>query len=487
MVEDIQGAINPIIQAMIASANLQKQGQQQDIEKERNKQEADARKEQLKQSQQILENMHTHMTAEDEANAMHAQANMLSTKASVAHTLQSMHGQGGVPDPMAVLGAMTPILSHALGGGGQIPQQQPIAPSQPQQAQPAPDQNSDQTPQQLPIAQNAPAPVAAPQADPNSIWGPGLSERNKMEAEAVGLKAKAEAEGKFPTEQVLANTQFTHQKTLQDARIESEEKVAAAGRTSQEKIAQLSRSSQYGIAQLEAKTSLQAVGMDPTTNQGMVSSLVRGGLTGDIKLNPANPIERLAYDNIQQIGGRTVDPKEIDALKQSQQLLPLFDKLESFANTLPDSRSGAFVTGHILGAKATLGISSKMQNDLNVINSQAMNVGRAVEGIQGRPLAVQLKLDLDSLASGAIPKEDALSRIQNLRDLYVNKQNNTIFGGMSPIQQEIIKQKYGIQPLASQNQGQAQPDWLRIAPQKNPNGKSLDPTTSLTEGHPVYK
>ena len=69
MVEDIQGAINPIIQAMIASANLQKQGQQQDIEKERNKQEADARKEQLKQSQQILENMHTHMTAEDEANA----------------------------------------------------------------------------------------------------------------------------------------------------------------------------------------------------------------------------------------------------------------------------------------------------------------------------------------------------------------------------------------------------------------------------------
>src|ERR1039458_7366605 len=154
MVEDIQGAINPIIQAMIATANLQKQGQQQDIEKERNKQEADARKEQLKQSQQILENMHTHMTAEDEANAMHAQANMLSTKASVAHTLQSLHGQSGVPDPAAVLNAMTPMLSHALGGGGQIPQQMPIAPSQPQQTQPAPDQNSDQTPQQLPVAKN---------------------------------------------------------------------------------------------------------------------------------------------------------------------------------------------------------------------------------------------------------------------------------------------------------------------------------------------
>jgi len=58
-----------------------------------------------------------------------------------------------------------------------------------------------------------------------------------------------------------------------------------------------------------------------------------------------------------------------------------------------------------------------------------MNVGKAVEGIGGRPLATQMKLDLDALASGSISREDAISRINNLRDLYVNKQDNGIFSG----------------------------------------------------------
>jgi hypothetical protein len=450
MVEDIQGAINPIIQAMIATANLQKQGQQQEIDKDRIKQEADAKKEQLKQSQQILENMHAHMTAEDEANAMHAQANMLSTKASVAHTLQSMHGQGGVPDPMAVLGAMTPMLSHALGGGGQIPQAQPIAPSQPQQAQPAPDQNSDQIPQQLPIAQNAPA--AAPPQTSDSIWGPGLSERNKMEAEAAGLKAKAEAEGKLPSEQTLAGTAFQNQTALQKSRLESEEKVAALGRTSQEKIAGMSRGTQMAVAQMEAKTRLQVAGMGGDEgSQNLVHSLALGGATGEIKLNPANPLERLAYSQLQQAGGQDVDTKQIQAAKESQKMLPLLTKLEDYAKDLPDTVSGAFVQGHVTGAKNALGISSDLQNKINIINSQAMVVGKAVEGLSGRPLSTQLKLDLDTLASPGITKSMMLDRINNLRENYVNNQMNVVFSGMPDWQKELNMKKWGIQPVATKS------------------------------------
>src|ERR1035437_1861271 len=112
MIEDIAQNVNPIIQAMIATANLQKQGAQQDIEKERNKNEVAARQEQLKQSQQILENSHAHMTAEDEARRLETQASLLRSKADVTHTLQNLH-QSGMPDPMAVLDSFSPILSHA--------------------------------------------------------------------------------------------------------------------------------------------------------------------------------------------------------------------------------------------------------------------------------------------------------------------------------------------------------------------------------------
>src|ERR1035441_1329345 len=363
-----------------------------------------------------------------------------------------MHGQSCVPDPMAVLGAMTPMLSRALGGGGQIPQAQPIAPSQPQQAQPAPDQNSDQIPQQLPIAQNAPAPAAAPPQTSDSIWGPGLSERNKMEAEAAGLKAKAEAEGKFPTEQALGTQKFGYESNMQNARLASDEKIAGLQRISQEKIAGMSRGTQMALGQLEAKTRLQVAGMGGGEgDQSRVNALTMGGLTGEIKLNPASPLEGIAYSRIQQSGGQLVDQKEVLAAKEAQKMLPLLTKLEDYAKDLPDTVSGAFVQGHVTSAKNALGISSDLQNKINIINSQAMVVGKAVEGLSGRPLSTQLRLDLDTLASPGITKSQMLDRINNLRENYVNNQTNVVFAGMPDWQKELNTKKWGIQPVATQS------------------------------------
>src|ERR1035437_1756753 len=85
MLEDAAQAYNPIIQAMIATANLQKQGQQQDIEKERNKQLADQSKASLAAETKRIENEHEHQLATidlaGKAHSLAAEAQHLQTAA----------------------------------------------------------------------------------------------------------------------------------------------------------------------------------------------------------------------------------------------------------------------------------------------------------------------------------------------------------------------------------------------------------------------
>jgi hypothetical protein len=482
MIEDIQGAINPIIQAMIATANLQKQGQQQDIEKERNKQEADARKEQLKQATVAMGYQHEHNLAQIAVQQKLAEAEVESRHASSMLAHQQFVHAGG--DYRSVLGKnaleqIAPGLNDAI-QGGTVPQMMVTQPQQPQQEEPQGMSDAAGFQQNQPTAQTPPTqPLANPYGSADEVAA--------IQAKAAGLKAKAEAEGKLPSEQTLAGTAFQNQTALQKSRLDSEEKVAGLQRGTQMSIAKMSQGTQMSIAQMEAKTRLQVAGMGGDEgSQNLVHSLALGGATGEIKLNPANPLERLAYSQLQQAGGQDVDNKQVLAAKESQKMLPLLTKLEDYAKNLPDTVGGAFVQGHVTGAKNALGISSDLQNKINIINSQAMVVGKAVEGLSGRPLSTQLKLDLDTLSSPGITKSMMLDRINNLRENYVNNQQNVIFSGMPSWQKELITKKYGIQPVATQSP-QTQPDWLKIAPQKTPAGKVLDPTTSLSEGHPVYK
>jgi hypothetical protein len=212
-----------------------------------------------------------------------------------------------------------------------------------------------------------------------------------------------------------------------------------------------------------------------------------GALTGDYKLNPSvNPLERVVYDHVQQSGAHLVDPKEALGLREAQKLVPLFDKLETFAKELPTSTSGAWAQGHTVGLANTLGIPTDLQNKINIINSQAMNVGKATEGITGRPLAQQMKLDLDSLATPGITRPQFVDRINNLRQNYINNQDNVFFSGMPTFQKELIKQKYGLVPIGAQS-SQTTPQWLRDAPKKSKIGGTLDEAASVTQGQPIYK
>jgi hypothetical protein len=459
MLEDAAQSYNPIIQAMIATANLQKQGQQQDIEKERNKQLADQAKQSLAAETKRIENEHEHQLATID---LAGKAHSLAAEAQHMQTAAMLRDLAAKGVDVGKLG-----LSGLFNGGqtmGANPKDQANTPPHvlPQNATPV----LGSTPiQQQPQTQ-------AP--DISSIF-PGAAAEAARVRGLAGAQAGGAAEGELPFQQQLAKTKFENEQalgtqkfgfesTLQGARIASEEKVAAAHINSAETIAKLSRSSQERISAATNATHLQAMGMDPNTNKGMVQSMYLGALTGDYKLNPSvNPLERVVYDHVQQSGAHLVDPKEALGLREAQKLVPLFDKLDAFAKQFPTSTSGAWAQGHTVGLANTLGIPTDLQNKINIINSQAMNVGKATEGITGRPLAQQMKLDLDSLATPGITKSQFQDRINNLRQNYVNNQDNVFFSGMPSFQKELIKQKYGLVPIAAQSPQGGQKNYERTA------------------------
>src|ERR1035437_696229 len=486
MLEDAAQSYNPIIQAMIATANLQKQGQQQDIEKERNKQLAEQSKASLAAETKRIENEHEHQLATIDlmakAHSLAAEAQSMQT----ASMLRDLHAKGVDVGKLGLSGLFTGGLTHGANPKDQLNTPPGVLP---QGA--APISNA------TPVAGFTPVQSQGQTPDFASAF-PGPAEEAARVRSLAGAQAGGAAEGELPFQQQLARTKFENEQTLQnarlaaeqklsDSRLEVEQKLANLHINSAETIAKLSRSSQERMTAATNQTHLQAMGMDPNTNRGMVQSMYLGALTGAYKLNPSvNPLERIVYNQVQQSGGHLVDPKEALGLREAQKLVPLFDKLETFAKELPAGPGGAWAQGHTVGLANTLGIPTDLQNKINIINSQAMNVGKATEGITGRPLAQQMKLDLDSLATPGITRSQFIERVNNLRQNYVNNQDNVFFSGMPTFQKELIKQKYGLVPISAQS-SQTQPQWLRDAPKKSKIGGTLDEAASVTQGQPVYK
>ncbi len=298
--------------------------------------------------------------------------------------------------------------------------------------------------------------------------------------EVAQFKAHAQggAEGKLPSELLLLGAHGEQAKSLQQSQQDFQERQTEKTLTSHEKIANLSNETHKYISDATNKTHLQASGLDPDfkPSKDIINSMVIRGLTGQAKLSEANPLERLALTAISEQGGRPVDPKEAQSLKEGQALVPLFDKLRDLVKQLPESRPGAFVSGRKLAVQNAIGYPSEIQNKINAINSQALVIGRAVEGLTGgRVLSKQMELDLNSLASGGIPQVDANRLIDNLQNLYTTKQEGIIMGGMPDAQRELIYKTYGIKPA-----------YLIGVPDKNKAGHKLDVQESIKNKQPVY-
>jgi len=423
---------SPIIAAMVANAKQQTENNQQILEGQRQKDQVAHQKVQDAQQNRAL----------DQAE--------LSEKHHNEHEQSTLDIQRALADVQSQIGAMSRIKTVRDMIMGGVPQE-------------SINQN---------LGSNGGAPVQG-MPTPQAMQAQQATQAGNVAGAQAGATAAAQA----PYIEQQAESQFGRQQSLKDQQNSFDERMQGQHIASQEKIAQMSRGTQYGIAQMDNNTRLKLGGMDNSEgSSNLVRNLTIAGATGQIKLSPANPLERVALSNMQDMGWRTPDPKEVQAMKESQQLLPIFDKLRDFANTeLPDDRGTAFLQGKGTEIKNALGISSEKQNKLNIINSQAMVIGKSVEGMTGRPLATQMKLDLDSLMTPGITKKDALNRIDNLTEQYVNKQANITQGGMPDSQKELLYHTQGVKPA-----------WLAIAPQKSALGGKLDEPTSLKAVHPIY-
>ncbi len=461
---------SPIIQAMVHTATLQKQGQQQEIEKERNKNEAAARKEALGQAQQTIDQNHEnqlrqHDLALQQLEVQHQHENLQAELARFEATKKLQEVLGGAK-PGFDINQIAPGISKFLQGGqqqGQFSQQQAIPALPPEMSYAGPPQSDQQIP------------AAAPVGNPMT----GLFDEN-AKARQAGAEAGAVANARLPAETELRKTEFGFNKQLQDARVEAEKDLADKHIISAEKIAGLSRAAQMSIANMENKTRLIVAGMGGDEgSQSLVNSLKMGLATGEIKLNPTNRLHQVAYEQLQNDNWKAVDPVDIKEAKGMQNIEPLLGKLRKLADELPDNPVSEALTRGSEAVKNTF-ITSKLRNDISVINSQIMNVARSTEGVTGRVLASALKPELDSLAS-VTSKSNMKDRIDNLEGNYVNKMNNVIFAGMPEDQREVINKKHGLKPVG------AKPDFLKLAPQKNKTGHTLDEDASIKMGQPVYK
>jgi hypothetical protein len=449
MLEDVPGLVNPIVQAMIAHANQLQQGKRLELDTQKAKEEANARKEQLKQSQQILENLHEHQQATAQVEQTRAEAEALQNKANTLLHLNTVNATGG--GGQAMLDALMPTIAQTIKSTGQ-----PL--------------------------------FATPQTE-------AAATRQKAFAQSQGT-----AEGALPSEQALANSNFQNQNILQNARLQSSadiakanresiEQVSAADRASKELMERLSEGSRQSIANNENATRLRIAGMGMDQDSAnAVNAIKNGMMTGEVKLNPTNPIHRLAYTELQNEGSQVVDKKQIDTAKEAQKMLPFLDQLEGVAKKLPENGLSAWATGKLTEAQKSVGWTSDLQNDINMANNGAMNVARTMDGLSGRPLSTQLNQELGSLAAPGIKQSQMIDRINAIRNKYINNENNVIFSGMPSAQREMIDTKYGLKPIAQQSpQTQVSPDFLKVAPKTNKNGKPLDIPTSIQEGAPRYQ
>lgn len=417
---------NPIIQAMAQSVQAQQNQQKLEQEQERQKQEIASSKLQGAQSQQahdLAERSQKYYEQHSDKlldlKAAMDKANQQLINAQIGHTVHDMIMHGATPEETQSLAP----------GIGQLPSREDVG--------------------QFNQAQTAGTAGATTQAQQNVL---------------------------FPQQQQLQQNLFEQQKSLKDYQNDFELKKQSNQITSNEKIAKLSKDAAYGIAAMHDKTTRMMGGMDEGEGaSSLINNMVDLAASGQVKLNPANKMEAFALSRMADAGFKNPDPKDIAAMKASQKLIPIFDKLREYANTLPDDRTAATAQGYLLHGKQALGIGSKQQTDLDNVLAQASTVGTSLENITGRPLAGQLKLELNSLVQPGNTKADVLSKINNLQNTYVNNQENVTQGGMNAIQKELLYRKQGILPSS-----------LATAPQKGPKGTPLDIPASLRLGQPAY-
>jgi len=448
-----QDYYNPIIQAMVETSR-------QKIDREKLAAQIEQHKEQQKTAERHLDIVQR----QAESQVEHQKAQIDVQKA--LHQMQIEQHRVGLISGLADLSAKGVNLSEFV-----KPESRQVMPTESGPAQ-VPGTGQIQIPGlSFPISEKAfPTPqarLASEVARTKAIAG----------AQAGGAAAAVE-----PFNISEEQRKFTTAKDLKKFDQDFQVQLHGMDIASHEKISKMSRDTQIAVSNAANATHLQVAGMQYVPSPENLRAMVVGGATGMVKLNPANPQERAALGSIINMGFRPPNDADINALKQSETLRPIFSKLEDFAmKYLPSEKGGktgaqigAYIQGQVI--KHTE-FPSDVKNELMQVKSQAIQVGKTIEGMTGGRIPIrQMELALEAMTSGGITREQALGRVQYLKDVYQNQMQHMILGGMPDSQKELIYRTRGILP-----------SWLVIAPTKNTQGHVLDDTKSLEVGRPIYK
>jgi hypothetical protein len=409
--------INPIIQGMIRSANL-------DQERRRLAQEGEQHKADTKIRQQLADQAEEQIKNTKEHNQ--SLIDIQKEREKLAHEEHGLNISKFIRENIASGGTFQKTPDISTGGVAGLPSVIPGA------------GNSNFMDQNI---------------QPGQYAGPEQLIKNKIGA------LTAEETAKMPFQFQLLKAHYENSKGLQESAQEFQNKIEDKKELANKLKDKFDKETQLQIVGLTNASHEKIANLTHGITPEQTQSGIIQAMTGMRKFTSDNPYDRNIMQQVQQAGGRPLDPKEVDTLKQLNGLNSTFDKIEDFINTeLPsEKKEGSFTAktkAYVKGLAAKTGLPLDVTNKFNAIKTGAIDIGRGLEGLTGgRILAKQLDLDLNGLTSPGITKEMGQVLLNNLKDRYVNKEQNVIMGGLPDIQKQMIIKQYGIKQPESNSPG----------------------------------
>lgn len=412
-----QAYINPIIEAMARTANMAQERRRLIQEGEQHKADTKIRQQLADQAEKQIKNAHEHQLGLLDVEHQRQQAAQEEHKLHVINLARQIVGEGGKLPPSAPL----QVPSNPGTSGMNLP-----------------------SPNSTFMGQTI---------TPGMLPGPEQLIKNKIGA------LTAEETAKMPFQLQLLKQHYENSKGLQESAQEFQNKIEDKKELANKLKDKFDKETQLQIVGLTNASHEKIANLTHGITPEQTQSGIIQAMTGIRKFTSDNPYDRNIMQQVQQAGGRPLDPKEVDTLKQLNGLNSTFDKIEDFINTeLPSERKeGSFTAktkAYGKGLLAKTGLPLDVTNKFNAIKTGAIDIGRGLEGLTGgRILAKQLDLDLNGLTSPGITKEMGQVLLNNLKDRYINKEQNVIMGGLPNIQKQMIIKQYGIKQPESNAPG----------------------------------
>ena len=303
----------------------------------------------------------------------------------------------------------------------------------------------------------------------------------------AGAQSSAEAQGALPSKLILAREEFANKKDLQNNENDFRARQQTNELASHEKIAQWDRGTQVELGKMRNDTELQGLNMRYNISPEDTQSAIAAIITGQVKPNFDNPIDRRLITSIENNGGRVLPPKDAEALQASRGMDPILKKLTDWSNKLPDEEKTGPINAvtNAMGLRGILGtgLSTDLKNELNQITSDGFAVARNVDSVtQGRIPMQEMNQVLNSFAN-VTTKQQARDNINYLKEKLDNRIGNVIEGGMPNFQQKALYYAYGVTPPWITQQIQID----KANPQGNQSkGLKPDVDESIKRGQVVY-